>query len=206
MRKIFNKLKNMQHNFLEGQRVFFRPYYEDDLNFIFEWFNDPVVTHYMFTGQKPKTKDSIRETIMQDILSERNVVFMIVDKNSSETIGTVGLYDIHSTALKAEMRIIIGNKEYWGKGYGTEITELITYYGFDRLNLNRIYLGVTGENKGGARAYQKAGYIFEGILKQDIYRNSQYYDSIRMAILRKEYYEKYYIIHKNKFSITYEKK
>ena len=95
--------------------------------------------------------------------------------------------------------MLIGEKDFWGGGYGTEITELITYYGFDRLNLNRIYLGYTADNKAAGKVYQKAGYVFEGTLKKDIYRNSKYYDSIRMAILRKDYYEKFYKLHSERF-------
>jgi RimJ/RimL family protein N-acetyltransferase len=83
---------------------------------------------------------------------------------------------------------------------GTEVTEILTYYGFDRLNLNRIYLGFTAENKGAGKAYEKAGYRQEGILKEDIYRNSRYYDSVRMAILRKDYYKDRHNEHKLKFS------
>ncbi len=194
----------MCKNFLEGERVVFRPYNEDDLDLIFVWFNDPVVTYYMFTGQRPQTKGALRDAMEKDVQSEKNVVFTVIDKESQEAVGVVGLYDIHPTAHKAEMRIIIGNKNFWGKGYGTEITELITYYGFGRLNLNRIYLGFTDENKRAGRAYEKAGYAREGVLREDIYRNSRYYDSVRMAILRKDYCEKYYEAHRNKFSVAYE--
>lgn len=202
--RIASKFKTMCKNFLQAERVVFRPYCEDDLDLIFEWFNNPVVTYYMFTGQRPQTKAALREFLEKDIQSEKNVLFMVVDKESKQTIGVVGLYDIHPTAHKAEMRIIIGNKDFWGKGYGTEVTELITYYGFDRLNLNKIYLGFTEENKRAAGAYEKAGYTREGVLKEDIYRNSQYYDSVRMAILRKDYYEKYYNNYKNRFAVLHE--
>ena len=86
--------------------------------------------------------------------------------------------------------MLIGERAYWGKGYGTEITELLTFYGFDRLNLHRIWLGVTADNKGAVRCYERAGYVHEGVFKDDLYRNSRFYDSIRMAILRTDYYPK----------------
>jgi len=189
--------------FLKGEKAFLRPYDEEhDAPLIFQWFNDPEVTYFMFTGQRPQTIEQIKELMKKDIHSEHNEIFISRDNKTGEAIGLVGLYEIHQTARKAEMRIITGNKEFWGKGYGTEITELINFYGFDRVNLNRIYLGITHENKGGIRAYEKAGYKHEGVLKEDIYRNSRYYDSVRMAILRDDYYKEYYEKHKEKFSIT----
>ena len=186
--------------FLKGDKISLRPYCAEDARLVFDWFNDPVVTFYMFTGQKPKTSEQISVLMEKDVNSEENTIFIAVDNVSGDPIGIVGLYEIDHTARKAEMRIIIGNRKYWGKGYGTEMTDLIDFYGFDRLNLNRIYLGVTDENKGGVKAYEKAGYIYEGRLLQDIYRNSRYYDSVRMGLLRDDYYKKLYPEHKKKFN------
>lgn len=190
----------MTTEYLQTEKILLRPYKEDDLHLLHVWFNDPEVTYFMFTGQKPTTIDQVGEIMKKDV-NANNVIMVAVDKETSDVFGLVGLYEIHDTAKKAEMRIIIGNKDYWGKGYGTELSELINYYGFDRLNLHRIFLGFTASNQAAKRAYEKAGYIEEGVLCDDIYRNSQYYDSIRMAILRDDYYEKYYEDHKKRFSI-----
>ena len=190
----------MKTAYLHTERFILRPYEDSDIPILHTWFNDPEITYFMFTGQKPKTLDQVSKIMKHDV-DENNVIMMAVDKDSKEVFGLVGLYEIHDTAKKAEMRIIIGNKEYWGKGYGTELSELINYYGFDRLNLHRIYLGFTAANEAAKRAYEKAGYVEEGILRDDIYRNSKYYNSIRMAILRDEYYEKYYEDHKKRFFI-----
>lgn len=191
----------MPNIFLKSEKVYFRPYETQDAKLIYRWFNDPVTTYYMFTGQRPMTLEQIENLMTSDTSSPHNVIFIVVDKKSKKAIGLVGLYEINHTARKAEMRIIIGDGNFRGKGYGSEIVQLINYYGFDRLNLNRIYLGFTSENKGGEKAYKNAGYVYEGTLKQDIYRNSQYYDSTRMAILRDDYYKKWYPKDKKRFAI-----
>lgn len=187
--------------FLEGSLVVLRPLFEADIPLLAQWLNDPEATYFMFYGQRPQTEEQVREHFVKQAADESNVVCIILDKKSRGPIGFAGLYDLHFTARSAEFRIFIGEKKFWGMGYGTEVTELFTFYGFDRLNLNRIYLGVTSENKGGAKAYEKAGFTQEGILKDDIYRNSRYYDSIRMAILRNNYYKTLYPAHKKKFSL-----
>jgi len=186
--------------YLHTQRVALRPYTPEDIPRIHAWFNDPEVTHYMFTGQKPTTLEQVTSLMKHDV-EEGNVVMIAVNKEDDAVIGLVGLYEIHPTANKAEMRIIIGEKQYWGKGYGSELTEVITFYGFDRLNLHRIYLGYTAANKAAAGAYTNAGYTHEGVLRDDIYRNSEYYDTVRMGLLRDEYYAHKYEEHKKKFSI-----
>lgn len=196
-------------HFLQGEKIYLRPIEIEELpqitSFLEKWVNDGIVTYYMFTGQRPLNKGQVVEVFKEQIESKENIVFLIVDIKTEKPIGYAGLYEINETARKAELRILIGEKEFWGKGYGTETTELINYYGFDRLNLNRIYLGYTAANKGAGRAYEKAGYVYEGTLKEDNYRNSQYYDSARMAILRKDYYKKFYQLHSKKFGQKYGK-
>jgi len=187
--------------FLSGPRVYFRPYDEKDARQVFVWFNDPEVTHFMFTGQKPATQKQITDLMNHDKSSGHNVIFIAVDKETDAPLGVVGLYEINETAKKAEMRIIIGNKDFWGKGYGTEITEMITFYGFDRLNMHRVYLGFTEANQAATKAYSKAGFEHEGVLRDDIYRNSSYYNTVRMGILRDDYYKRLHSEHKAKYSL-----
>ncbi len=174
--------------FLSGQLVNLRPLEKSDAAVVAKWVNDPLVTRTMFTGQRPQNLAQVEEALMRQVSASENVIFMMTDKKSGQPIGLTGLYDIHPTARKAEFRIIIGEERFWGKGYGTEAARLMLSYGFDRLNLNRIWLGVTADNVAGVRAYEKAGFAREGILRNDLYRNGRYYDSIRMAVLREEYY------------------
>lgn len=173
---------------------------ESDIPSVARWLNDGEVTHFMFYGQLPTNIEQVKGMIGDQIKSPNNTVFLVCDKETGLPIGFAGLYDIHRTARKAEFRVLIGDKEFWSKGYGTEVAELLTFYGFDRLNLHRLWLGVVADNIGGVKAYERAGYVREGTLKDEVYRNSQYYDSIRMAILRDSYYERYYEKHKARFA------
>jgi ribosomal-protein-alanine N-acetyltransferase len=172
--------------FLKGGKTVLRPVEHGDILVIAKWLNDPVVTHTMFYGQLPMSEEQVEAMIMGQVRSPANTVFM-VETTSGISIGFAGLYDIHLTARKASFRILIGETDHWKKGFGTEVTEMLTFYGFDRLNLNRISLGVTADNVGAVRAYEKAGFVVEGTLRKDLYRNGRWYDSILMAILREEY-------------------
>ena len=179
----------MYHPFIEGEKIYLRGLERSDLTWnMFQWANDAEVTHYMIMGAMPNTVEQLEEEYEQLSKSDKDVVFAIVDKKSDTHIGNAGLYLINYISRVGEFRIIVGEKEYWNKGYGTEATKLTVDYGFERLNLNCIFLGVNVEHAGAIKAYEKAGFVKEGAMRQMIYRNGRYYDAVRMSILMKEYY------------------
>jgi RimJ/RimL family protein N-acetyltransferase len=182
--------KNHQY-FLKGEKIKLRAIGKEELGLITRWLNNEEITHYMVYGQRPNNEEQVMEWFQREQFKPENVVFMIVDLNNEKPIGFLGLYNIDPVAHKAEFRILIGEENFLGKGYGTEATKLITFYGFDRLNLNRIYSGYVSENKKAEGAYKNAGYSQEGIFKDDVYRNGRYYDGIKIAISRKDFYDKF---------------
>lgn len=178
----------MHYPFIIGEKVYLRGLERDDLTGnMFQWANDPEVTRYMFLGAMPNTVERLQEEYDQLLKSKNDVIFAVVEKGTDAHVGNVGLHMINWISRSAELRIIIGEKQHWNKGYGTEATRLTVKYGFDKLNLNKVWLGVNAAYKGAIRAYEKAGFVHEGTLRQEIYRNGQYYDAVRMSILRNEF-------------------
>lgn len=181
----------MQSPFIMGEKLYLRGLDKEDLRGnMFKWANDPEVTHYMFMGLKPNAIELMEEEYEKLIRSEKDIVFAIIDKESDAHIGNAGLYVINWVSRSAEYRIVIGEKEFWDKGYGKETARLILDYGFNKLNLNKIWLGVNAEHKAAVKSYEKSGFVKEGSLREEIYRNGKYYDATRMSILRKEFYGK----------------
>ena len=181
----------MYHPFIEGEKIYLRGLEKTDLKGnMFQWTNDSEVTHYMFAGTMPNSMEQVEEEYEQLAKSARDVVLAIIDKKSDTHIGNAGIYQINYISRTGEFRIIIGEKEFWNKGYGTEATKLTVTYGFDKLNLNRVYLGVNAEHVGAIKSYENAGFVKEGTMREYIYRNGRYYDAIRMSILREEYYSR----------------
>ena len=81
------------------------------------------------------------------------------------------------------MGIFIGDKNEWGKGYGTDATKSLIRFGFNELNLHRIWLRVDRNNSAALKCYQKAGLVQEGVFREDVYRNGCFHDTIVMSIL-----------------------
>lgn len=177
----------MKNPFIIGDKIYLRGLEAEDLPMLCGWINDAEVTRYMFMGDKPANLDLLREQLSEDLRKTDQAVFAVVDKKSDEFIGTCGLYRINWISRSAEYRIFLGSKENWNKGIGTEIAEHMVKYGFEKLNLNKIWLGVNSENTAANRSYQKAGFIQEGVAREEIFRNNQYYDAVYMSILRREY-------------------
>ena len=88
---------------------------------------------------------------------------------------------------RGQLNIIIGDDQSHNDGYGTDTVKILIKYGFERLGLNSIQLGVNAENIKGLKAYKKAGFKKEGQRRQYIYTNNKFNDMIVMSILASEY-------------------
>lgn len=187
--------------YLESENLSLKPYSEIDIKYLYQWFNDQIITYFLETGLKPLTEKQIKEELAKEIDSG-SIIFILLDKRKKIPIGIIGLYSVNTISRKAEMRIIIGDKKYWGKGLGTQAVDLITFFAFDHLNLNKVALGVSAGNISAYKTYQKSGYKKEGILKDDVYRNGKFYDGINMAILRKDYEKIFYKKHLKRFTFS----
>jgi RimJ/RimL family protein N-acetyltransferase len=110
---------------------------------------------------------------------------------TSRHIGNCGFHDIDLRQQHAVFGILIGAKELWGQGYGTEATEVLLRAGFYELNLHRIALDVIADNARARRSYEKIGFVLEGTKRQDCFREGRFRDVHLMSMLRDEYTAKY---------------
>ena len=91
---------------------------------------------------------------------------------------------------EVELGIVIGEKEFWGKGYATEAIKLMASYAFDTLNLHKITAGCYVSNEGSKRAFQKAGFEVEGIRKSHCFCHGSYIDTVLLGLLREGFLRK----------------
>ncbi len=174
--------------FAEGTLVVLRPLERADLNERYlGWLNDPEVTRYTETGIFPSTAEDLDNYYRSVTGSKNDVMLAVVDKKSGRHIGNVKLGPIHWVHRRATFGILIGEKDCWGRGVGLEATRLMVEYGFQRLNLNRIDLGVFAEHEAAVRCYEQAGFKVEGRMREDLFLDGEYKDRLRMGLLRAEY-------------------
>ena len=174
--------------FAEGSLVILRPLERADLNERYlGWLNDPEVTRYTETGTFPATTEDLENYYRSVTGSKNDVILAVVDKKSGQHIGNVKLGPIRWVHRVATFGILIGEKEFWGKGVGLEATRLMVEYGFYRLNLHRIDLGVFAEHEAAVQCYEKAGFKVEGRLREDLFQGGEFKDRLWMGLLRSEY-------------------
>lgn len=174
--------------FVVGSLIYLRPLERGDLNQRYlNWLNDPEVNLYLETSIFPTTLDDLEKFYGEVTGSRTQVIFAVVDKKSSEHIGNVKLGPISWVHRRASFGILIGDKKFWGQGVGLEATRLTVEYGFYRLNLRRIDLGVFAEHQSAVHCYEKVGFKIEGRFRQDLFQAGEYKDRLWMGLLRSEY-------------------
>jgi RimJ/RimL family protein N-acetyltransferase len=174
--------------FLIGFKIYLRPLERDDARTVMGWLNDPEVrrTLQVYRPISLKAEEEFIDKLGQN---DNAVTLGIAVKATDKLIGVTGLKDIDFKNRHAGFGIALGEKDEWGKGYGTEATRLIVGHAFGTLNLNRVWLHVYQDNERGLRTYQRVGFKQEGLLRQEIYRAGRYWDTILMSILRQEWEE-----------------
>jgi len=180
----------MNAPFLHGDLVSLRPLFHTDIGSTryLSWLNDYEVTKYLGgVGVFPENDDSMERFFNDVVNSPDNVVMGIVDKSDDSHIGNIKLGPISWLHRRAELSIMIGEKDRWGKGFGTEATRLMVQYGFNRLNLHKITLGLFKEQFAGAKVYEKIGFEQEGVIKESHFIDGKWNDRIIMGILQKRF-------------------
>lgn len=169
---------------LRGNNLFIKGLEQDDLIDRHQWLNDPEVTKF-FTNLSsiPISKTELATWYENVSHKKSQELHFSIFSGESKHIGGAQLKSIDWKNRSAELGIFIGEKSEWGKGYGTEATNLLTHYGFNELNLHRIWLRVDSDNLVALKCYQKAGFSQEGIFREEVYREGAFHNSIVMSIL-----------------------
>lgn len=179
---------NFQNPFIVGDRLYLRPLEPGQDNHLYStWLNNEEIRRYF--SVYPTSDSRGKERLENLYKSFAHIMFGVARKEDNVLIGLVGLKDINQLNQSAEFYVIIGDPSAWGKGYGTEATKLMIRYGFMELNLNRIQTQDMEENIGGWRADEKAGFKYEGTIREAIFRFGKYHDVRFYSILRREYLE-----------------
>jgi RimJ/RimL family protein N-acetyltransferase len=172
---------------IEGKKVRIRAIEKMDIDEIMKWVNDPEVKDNLLMRypisrfQEEKWIDRALEENDQ-----KNKTFAMETKDGVY-LGGIGLHGIDWENRKAEVGIVIGKKEYWNKGYGTDAMMTILDFAFNQMNLHRVFLRVFEFNVRGMKSYEKCGFKKEGILRDDRYRSGEYHDTIMMGLLKNEF-------------------
>lgn len=174
--------------FLETDRIFLRELRPEDVDAgYYAWMNDPAVTDQLESRFFPHTKPNLTEYIRSYDGNNKNLFLAIVEKKINKHIGNIKLGPINWIHRFANIGIIIGEKDYWGKGYAAEAIQLLIHHAFDTLNLRKLTAGAYVSNEGSIRAFQKLGFEIEGEEKEQYFYKGKYVSVVRMGLLKKNH-------------------
>jgi RimJ/RimL family protein N-acetyltransferase len=156
------------------------------------WINDPRVRKHLATRVFPLNLHAEEEWLKRASAalsqSAAEQVVLVFGPHGSETpIGSTGFHGLNWIVRRGEWGIMIGEPEYWNRRYGREVARRMLQYAFEELNLNRVELRVNTANLGGVKAYEAAGFIREGTLRQAAWVDGRHEDILVMSVLREEW-------------------
>jgi RimJ/RimL family protein N-acetyltransferase len=168
---------------VDGIRIYLRTLEEKDANQNYcDWLNDPTVNLYLETRRT--SIEELRKYIREKRSSPNCLFFGIFSKENGEHIGNIKLEPIDFERKRATLGLLIGDKKYWGKGFGTEAVKVLVDWAFNSLGIEELDLGVISENAAAIKVYQKAGFHIEKVEKNAVRHDDKLYDRVVMAIKR----------------------
>ena len=172
---------------LQGTDIFLRPLVVSDVGEHYvRWMNDPQITRYLESRFKAYTLEEIQGYVRDLSQDTDNILAGIFLNATEQHIGNIKLGPLNRHHGFAEMGLIIGAKEHWGRGYAAQAIRLFSDFGFDQVGLNRIVAGAYESNQGSVKAFLKSGFQKEGVLRGHWLVDGVYQDGICLGKRRCE--------------------
>ena len=169
---------------IRGEQVVLRAIERQDLPDYVQWLNDPRVLEYF--GSPVPLSLAQEEKWYEQMLQDPATRAFAIDFEGQH-IGSGGFNQIDGRHASAEVGLFIGLPELWDRGLGADVLQALLRFGFEQMNLHRIYLRVFAENTRAVHLYEKIGFQHEGRWRQAGFRHGHYHDLLWMSFLRDEW-------------------
>jgi RimJ/RimL family protein N-acetyltransferase len=176
----------MRTPFLVGEKVYLSPVETEDAPRLAGWINDPAVSRTL-RRKLPVTVAMEKARIARMSNREDVLLLGVVERATDELIGTTGFSQLDKKNGHAFIEMIIGAASKWGRGYGYEAAVLLLDHAFQTLRLNRVWVQTFEFNQRVIRGCTRLGFRQEGALRQDIFRDGRYWDTLVFGLQREEW-------------------
>lgn len=155
----------------------------------YRWVNDPAVTGSLMIGWKPVGRLAQREWFDRAERGGGRDVMFAIELLDGTHIGNSGLHGLDMRNGTATTGTLIGAVGEWGKGYGTEASQLRAWYSFEVLGLRMLKSGFFAGNEGSRRMQEKVGYVVAGVFPEEIWKEGRYVDHVVTYLSRERWFE-----------------
>lgn len=180
---------------LAGKNVLLRAFEREDLKIVHRWQNDEAVMRLArsspdHTISREALEARYDKAIKGDDLTQRD--FIIEERSTEKPIGwaSISMHQWNRRSTSADIGLAIGEKDRWRKGYGTEVTDLLLREAFEQLNLHRVGWWTFAENEGSLALAKKMGFREEGRIRDSVFFDNRFHDSVVLGLLKEEYDER----------------
>ena len=171
---------------LKGERVVLRPMKPEDIVRQHEFNQDPELYGLDSTYPRVSALEKAQAFYAERIKVDENMAPFAIEADGTY-IGYASLMHLQDRYGNLELGIMIGDRAYWGRGYGREVIKLLLAYGFRYLGARRIELTTHAKNERALRCYVACGFVEEGRPRKVIWIEGDYVDLVNMSILREEW-------------------
>ena len=174
-----------------GKKVRLRAYNREDIPVKLRYINDAEIA-YLLTDDIPYPIMLHEEEKWFESISSQadRYKFAIETIDDNHFIGGCSINDVDWKNSVATVGIFIGNKDYWGNGYGSDAMNILISFIFNQMNINKIRLICYSFNKRAIKSFEKCGFVIEGTLRKEVFKDGCYYDKIAMGIFREDFLSK----------------
>lgn len=160
-------MKKSPSKILESNKVILKPFSKEFISDKYlRWLNDDSITQFIDKAKENTSLEDLNYFAESMINSNKDYFFAIIYKKNNFHIGNVRLGPIDFNKKKSNFGILIGDKNYQGCGLGTDVIELIKYFGFEYLALDRIHFPVVKKHDAAMKLYAKTKFKCLGEMKK----------------------------------------
>jgi len=172
---------------LGGKLVRLRAYKKEDMILAQKYVNDPETKILLQSSVPYPYTIEDQGKWYENISALKDTYDFAIETLNGVYLGSCGINSVDWKNSKVEVGMFIGDKPYWGRGYGTDTMKILLKFIFEQMNINRVGLSVFSYNERAIASYKKCGFIEEGIVREVIFCNGKYHDEVIMSVLKREY-------------------
>lgn len=174
---------------MDNQQIFLRELtHEDVTESYLNWFKNNEVTSFLEVDGKSLTKKMVEDYIDEGIKTGSYYMFAICINENKKHIGNLKVGPINYKHKIADLVCVIGDRGYWGKGLATEAIALGNKLAFEKYDIRKLHGQIYADNIGSIKAYCKAGWIIEGVIKDRYLVNDVPMDQILVSCHNPTYF------------------
>ncbi len=151
------------------------------------WYSDPEIARLARYQEAPMRPEEIERFFAARVVGDGALAMAIHERATDRLVGTCAFSQLDGDNGSALYHITIGEKDAWGRGFGTEATQLMLDHAFGALGLHRIALFVFEFNERAIATYRRCGFVVEGRARESIFRDGRWWDELAMSVLERDW-------------------